>query len=194
MLHQRQTSSIRGFVAGLAGVFAPMATLGMLGFPAYSCSSGSAVSQGFGDGKRVVILGAGIAGLVAAYELDKLGYDCTILEASARAGGRNFTVLGGDVIEEFNSMQRVDFDDHDELYANMGPARIPYHHQTILGYCKSLGVGLEVLVNDNRGAFFQGAGFNGDLPVTAREINAAHACISLSCCPRVSQEWPWVML
>ena len=174
MLTKRQLLQYVGSVAGAAGVYRTMATLGMLGVSGLTgCSSGSAVSQGFGDGKRVVILGAGIPGLVAAYELDKLGYECTILEATARAGGRNFTVRRGDVIEEFNSTQRVDFDYDEELYANMGPARIPYHHETILGYCKSLGVGLEVLVNDNRGAFFQGAGFNGDLPVTAREINAA---------------------
>ena len=174
MLTKRQLLQYVGSAAGAAGVYRTMAALGMLGVSSLSgCSSGSAVSQSVGDGRRVVILGAGIAGLVAAYELDKLGYECTILEAAARAGGRSFTVRGGDVIEEFNSMQRVDFDDDDDLYANMGPARIPYHHQTILGYCKEFGVGLEVLVNDNRGALFQGPGFNGGMPTTGREIHAA---------------------
>ena len=174
MLTKRQLLQYVGSVAGAAGVYRTMATLGLLGVSGLTgCGSDSAVSQSVGDGRRVVILGAGIAGLVAAYELDKLGYNCTILEATARAGGRNFTVRRGDVIEEFNSMQRVDFDDDDDLYANMGPARIPYHHQTILGYCKSFGVGLEVFVNDNRGAFFQGSGFNADVPVTGREINAS---------------------
>ena len=44
---------------------------------------------------RVVVLGAGIAGLTAAYELGKAGYDCVVLEASSRPGGRNWTVRGG---------------------------------------------------------------------------------------------------
>ena len=174
MLTKRQLLQYVGSVAGAAGVYRTMAAMGMLGVSSLTgCSSGSAVSQGFGDGKRVVILGAGIAGLVAAYELDKMGYECTILEATARAGGRNLTVRRGDMIEEFNHTQTVDFDDDRYLYANMGPARIPYHHQTMLGYCKEFGVRLEVFVNDNRGAFFHGAGFNGGHPVAGREIHAA---------------------
>lgn len=174
MLTKRQLLQYVGSVAGAAGVYRTMAALGMLGVSSLTgCSSGSAVSQSMGDGKRVVILGAGIAGLVAAYELDKLGYTCTILEASRRAGGRNLTVRSGDVMEEFGSTQRVEFDDADYLYANMGPARIPYHHESILGYCKEFGVSLEVFVNDNRGAFFQSPGSFAGMPVTGRELHAA---------------------
>ncbi len=36
---------------------------------------------------RLVILGAGLAGLCAAYELGKLGYDCVVLEARGPAAG-----------------------------------------------------------------------------------------------------------
>jgi len=43
----------------------------------------------------VIVLGAGVAGLTVAYELEKAGYRCTILEARDRAGGRNWTVRGG---------------------------------------------------------------------------------------------------
>ena len=97
MLTKRQLLQYVGSVAGAAGVYRTMAALGMLGVSSLTgCSSPSAVSQSMGDGKRVVILGAGIAGLVAAYELDKLGYECTILEATARAGGRSLTVRSGD--------------------------------------------------------------------------------------------------
>ena len=163
MLTKRQLLQYVGSVAGAAGVYRTMAALGMLGVSSLAgCSSGSAVSQGVGDGRRVVILGAGIAGLVAAYELDKLGYECTILEATARPGGRNLTVRSGDRLEEFSGVQPVDFDDEEDLYANMGPARIPYHHETILGYCKTLGVPLEVFVNDNRGALLQSRGWNSE--------------------------------
>ena len=38
-----------------------------------------------GNGKQVIILGGGIAGMTAAYELSLLGYECTILEATGRA-------------------------------------------------------------------------------------------------------------
>ena len=45
----------------------------------------------------VVIVGAGAAGLYAAYTLDNLGYDVLILEASDRYGGRVYSDLLGDV-------------------------------------------------------------------------------------------------
>ena len=171
MLTKRQLLQYVGSLAGAAGVYRTMAALGMLGVS--NLTGYASPSQSMGDGKRVVILGAGIAGLVTAYELDKLGYECTILEATARAGGRNLTVRSGDVIEEFNSTQRVRFGNEDDLYANMGPARIPYHHEAILGYCKEFGVDLEVFVNDNRGAFFQSQGWLNGTRVPGRELHAA---------------------
>ena len=45
-----------------------------------------------GPAKKVLILGAGMAGLVAAYELTKLGHDVTVLEARTRPGGRVHTL------------------------------------------------------------------------------------------------------
>lgn len=41
--------------------------------------------------ERVVVVGAGITGLVAAYELRKRGFETTLLEASDRAGGKLLT-------------------------------------------------------------------------------------------------------
>ena len=172
MLTKRQLLQYIGSAAGAAGVYRTMAALGMLGVSSLTgCSSPSAVSQSIGDGKRIVILGAGIAGLVAAYELDRMGYDCTILEATGRAGGRSLTVRGGDMIEEFGGTQRVNFDDKAYLYANMGPARIPYHHRAILDYCKAFEVDLEVFTNDNRAALFQAPGSLGDQAVAARQLH-----------------------
>ena len=171
MLTKRQLLQYVGSVAGAAGVYRTMAALGMLGVSSLTgCSSSSAVSQSIGDGKRVLILGAGIAGLVAAYELSNSGYDCEILEATSRSGGRNLTVRGGDVIEEINNRQWVNFDEEDHLYANMGPARIPYHHKTVLGYCRKLDVELEVFTNDNRAAYIHGPNSFGGVPVEARRL------------------------
>ena len=55
-------------------------------------------AAGAGRGRKVVILGAGIAGLVSAYELRRAGWDVTVLEARDRIGGRVWTVRGGDRI------------------------------------------------------------------------------------------------
>src|SRR5215469_18592587 len=54
---------------------------------------------GSGKGIKVAILGAGIAGLVSAYELRKAGFECTVLEARDRPGGRNWTIREGCKVE-----------------------------------------------------------------------------------------------
>src|SRR5687767_11632375 len=83
--------------------------------------------EGHGKGKKVIILGADLAGMATAYELSKLGYDCLILEARERAGGRVFSIRKGAVSEEVENGKAVaGFDDG--LYYNAGPSRIPHHH------------------------------------------------------------------
>ena len=90
-----------------------------------------------GAGKSVVILGAGIAGMTSAFELQKLGYSVSILEATNRAGGRNITIRSGDVVNELTSSQTCNFDVNGELYFNPGPARIAHHHEFLIGYCEN---------------------------------------------------------
>ena len=125
-----------------------------------------------GTGVSVVILGGGIAGMTAALEMGRLGYSCTILEATPIAGGRNKTIRAGDVVTETDSTQTCDFDFDPELYFNAGPARIPHHHEFLLGYCREFGVALETFVNDNRAALLQSPTSMGGEPVIARRIHA----------------------
>ena len=54
----------------------------------YGSIDGPALEQG----RRVVVIGAGLAGLVAGYELKQAGYNVTLLEARLRAGGRVLTL------------------------------------------------------------------------------------------------------
>jgi monoamine oxidase len=99
----------------------------------------------------VLVLGAGLAGLTVAYELGKVGYDCRILEARARSGGRVFTVRRGTVSEEDGPGQTAAFDDGH--YFNAGPMRISHHHRTTLAYCQELRVPVEVFVADSESAY-----------------------------------------
>ncbi|NEP85443.1 MAG: flavin monoamine oxidase family protein [Okeania sp. SIO2C2] len=127
-----------------------------------------------GAGIKVIILGAGIAGMTAAYELTKAGYECILLEARNRAGGRCWTLRHKDVINEIHQQgqrsEKCPFDNDNSLYFNPGPARIPYHHKNILSYCQEFGVPLEVIVNENRAAYFQDDQAFGGSPVNSRRV------------------------
>lgn len=120
----------------------------------------------------VLVLGAGISGLTAAYELHRKGYAVQILEASHRAGGRNLTLRAGDRIDETGYQQICRFDPDPDLYFNAGPARIPGHHSALLSYCKELGVELAPFINDNRNAWVQDDAMFGGRPIRAREYMA----------------------
>ena len=139
-----------GLAGGYGALFVTMTGMGLLAAPrAYA--GPPQLPAGSGKGVTVVILGAGIAGLVAAYELRKAGYEVTVLEARERPGGRAWSVRRGTVIQQNGRPdQVVDWDPGPNHYMNAGPARIPQIHHAILGYCRDLGVPLEVMVNGNR--------------------------------------------
>ncbi len=164
----------RTFVAqvGRAGGFtAAFSALQMLGvMPAKAeAKPDLGMDRNSGKGVHVVILGAGIAGLSAAWELRRHGFACTVLEARERPGGRNWTVRRGTrIVLNDGTTQTCEFDQGH--YQNVGPARLPSVHGTMLGYCKELGVKLEVEVNTSRSAFLQDDGVNGGVPLEQRQV------------------------
>ena len=78
--------------------------------------------------RKIIIIGAGMAGLSAGYELTQAGHDVTILEARTYCGGRVHTIR-----EPFSDGQ----------YAEAGAARIPDNHDLTLKYVKLFDVPLE---------------------------------------------------
>ncbi|HYP29831.1 MAG TPA: FAD-dependent oxidoreductase [Blastocatellia bacterium] len=71
-----------------------------------------------GAPKNIVVLGGGLAGLAAAYELKRAGHQVTILEARKNPGGRVRT------LRNFS----------DGLYAEAGPISFPQDHHFTWGY------------------------------------------------------------
>jgi len=135
---------------GGALVYEAMIGLKLLAAPAAQAPFGL---TGRVSGVRVVILGSGLTGMTVAYELGKVGFDCRVLEARARPGGRVFTVRRGTVSEEEGPApaQTAAFDQG--LYFNAGPMRISHHHHTTLAYCRELQVATEVFVPDCESAY-----------------------------------------
>lgn len=106
-----------------------------------------------GKGKKVIILGAGLAGMVLAFEMAKKGYKTQIIEALDYAGGRCVSARKGSVIEEVGSEKQVcNFQEGN--YVNYGPWRIPAEHKSTIYYCRTLGVPLEVMVNKTGKSYY----------------------------------------
>ena len=159
-----------GRAGGAAAVYETMVALGMLRVPETFAAMPD-LPPNHGAGQRVVILGAGIAGLTAAYELSKIGYEVIILEAKDRAGGRSYTVRRGDtIVENTGTVQTCEFDEGPDFYLNAGPGRLPYHHTAILHYCTLFDVKLEVYTMMSRANFYQRDGSWGSESQINRRI------------------------
>ncbi|SFW42440.1 monoamine oxidase [Luteibacter sp. UNCMF366Tsu5.1] len=167
-MRRRDLLRMIGATAGGAAMYQAMSSLGLA---TESPFRGTPQLHGAPRGASVLVLGAGIAGMVAAYELRQAGYKVQVLEYNHRPGGRNWSLRGGDRFTELGGFtQHCQFDDG--LYLNPGPWRLPYHHHGILSYCRKLGVALEPFVQVNHNAYLHSADAFGGKPQRYREINA----------------------
>lgn len=158
---RRRFLEMVGAAGGAAAVYETMVAMGLLTVPkAYAGPPD--VSGKPGEGKRVIVLGAGVAGLTAAWRLKQAGYAVVVFEALDRYGGRNFTVSTNTadrrnvIKQEGLPDQTCQFSgDPDKQYFEAGPGRIPYHHIALLELCQELGVALEPYVMETRANRFQ---------------------------------------
>ena len=93
--------------------------------------------------KKVVVIGAGLAGLSAAYELVEGGHDVTVVEARSRPGGR------------IQTLRDPFADGH---YAETAAVWIPNHHDYTNRYIRAFELPLEPLPARNLGFVFHIAG------------------------------------
>lgn len=92
-----------------------------------------------GAPKKIIIIGAGLAGLSAAYELTQSRHDVTVLEARTRPGGRVYTLR-----EPFA----------DGLYNEAGAAYIPDSHDWTMRYIELFDLPLDPIVPSKLASIF----------------------------------------
>jgi monoamine oxidase len=90
-----------------------------------------------GAARKVIVIGAGLAGMSSAYELTQAGHEVTVLEARARSGGRVWTL-------------RDSFPEG--LYVEAGATNVFDNHQWTMKYVKELGVALDPMGSSGGGA------------------------------------------
>jgi monoamine oxidase len=165
---RRDLLTLIGAAAGGSAMYLAMAALG---HAAESDYAGPLKLDGDPRGASVLVLGAGVAGMVAAMELRRAGYRVELLDYNDRPGGRTWSIRGGDRYTELGgAVQDCAFDAG--LYINPGPWRIPYHHRGLLDYCKRLGVALEPFIQVNHNAYLHATGAFGGKPQRYRTIQA----------------------
>ena len=131
---RRQLLAMIGKTAGATAMYQAMTALG---FASESSFKQEIELKGAPAGASIVILGAGLGGLTAAYELRKAGYKVTVLEYQNRSGGRSWTLNSGDKYTELGG-EEVTCDFKKGNYFNGGPCRLPVHHYAVFIIAKSL--------------------------------------------------------
>ncbi len=147
-----------GLAGGSAALYETMTALGLIHLPE-AWAGPPQLPAGIGTGKKVIILGAGIAGLTAAYELRKRRLhrsDHRTDRTSRRSQSHRaaWRLSSSKKQENGNTLKQIcKFDEG--LYLNLGPGRLPYHHRRVLHYCQELNVGLEIYVMETMANLFQ---------------------------------------
>lgn len=167
-MSRRDLLTLVGYAAGASAMYGAMVRMGHAGTSNYD---GPLKLEGDPKGTSVLILGAGLAGMTAAYELGRAGYKVQVLEYREKPGGRCWTLHSGDTYTELGGFtQTVDFAEGN--YLNGGPWRIPADHHAVLDYCKRFGVKLEAFVQRNFYAYLHNSHALDGKPQRYREVAA----------------------
>jgi monoamine oxidase len=167
-MSKRELLSLIGKSAGAGAMLMAMAPLGQAHASTFT---GPIKLDGGARGKSVLVLGAGVAGLVAALELSRAGYSVQVLEYNPKVGGRSWTLRGGDSYTELGGATQVcQFSSGN--YINPGPWRIPTEHGGLIHYCREVGVGLEPFQQNNYNAYLHSTSAFGGKPQRYKTIQA----------------------
>ncbi|MBT8366611.1 MAG: FAD-dependent oxidoreductase, partial [Deltaproteobacteria bacterium] len=166
-----------GILGGLAALYYGMPGPGLFS-TAQADTGRPELEHHAGEGQHIVILGAGVAGLCAAYLLRNTGFKVTIVEPNPHVGGRCFTLRKGDLVAEEGTDRQgnpfkpliCDFDAGPDFYFNAGPGRIPQNHKAILYYCKKLKITLQPYIFACRSNLLQNDEFNQGKPIPLRWV------------------------
>jgi monoamine oxidase len=159
ILTRRKFLQMVGATAGSAAVFNVLSAWGQVPMGG---QTEPPKLDGNGEGTKVIVIGAGPGGSVAAWELVKLGYDVTVLEARDRVGGHVFTVRGGSKTEEYGHGEQV-CDWPEGFWWDAGPSRIPFFHRSFFHYAKEFNIPLIDHNNLNTAAYIYMEGIDGPL-------------------------------
>lgn len=134
-----------------------------------------------GDLGQVAVIGAGVAGLVAAYELQQRGYDVVVYEGASQPGGRVRT-----------------YRFWDGTHAELGAMRIPDNHHCVLHYVQEFGLGFTPSSTPTRPltTICGGGGFGFSTHITSFPILNCEAprrsllfCFSTAFCGLYGKRW-----
>jgi monoamine oxidase len=167
-MSKRDLLSLIGKTAGATAMLMAMAPLGQAHASTFK---GPIKLEGDAKGTSILILGAGLAGMVSALELSRAGYRVQVLEFNPKVGGRTWTLRGGDTFTELGgATQTCQFAPGN--YLNPGPWRIPTEHGGVIHYCNELGVALEPFQQNNYNAYVHSTSAFGGKPQRFKTIQA----------------------
>ena len=167
-----------GAFAAVGGVSAVLSALDGWGVGIASAAETPPELMGRAEGTSVLILGAGLSGMTAAYELTQRGYSCQILEARPYAGGRCQTSRAGfQMKDDRGETQTCDFDEG--LHFNNGAWRLPSFHHSVFHYVRKFGVPMEIMVQENDLGYLRRDNAQG--PLAGRRLRRRRLGVRAAC-------------